>query len=97
MAKALGKGEADLERDLYPAYISRDPQVRYLVIWFSYENTSSKPTEISATQFHLIQATPFTPAPADKASGVLAVYKTGAGSGLINTDLWEATSMIYLK
>ena len=97
LAKALGKREADLERDLYPAYISRDPQVRYLVIWFSYENTSSKPTEIGAYQFHLIQATPLTPSPTQKAEGIGAVYKTGAGSGLINTDLWEATSMLYLK
>ena len=97
LAKALGKPEADLERDLYPAYISRDPQIRYLVIWFSYENTSSKPTEISAYQFHLIQAVPFTPVPADKANGVSAVFKTGAGNGLINTALWEATSMLYLK
>ena len=97
MAKALGKREADLERDLYPAYISRDQQTRYLVIWFSYENTSSKPTEIGASQFHLIQATSSTQSAADMAQGVVAVFKTGSGSGLINTDLWEATSMIYLK
>ena len=97
LAKALGKTEADLERDLHPAYISRDPRDRYLIILFSYENTSSKPTEINAYQFHLIQAVPFTPVPADKANGVSAVFKTGAGNGLINTDLWEATSTIYLK